>query len=185
MGTVFTHLANRLSTDSIEDDTILALLGVFWPLLEKLFSSSHMENGNLSAAACRALSQAVQSSAAVVIEEFGHREEYGPLFISTFERLTSAASITALNSSYICDQEPDLVEAYTNFKSTFVRCCPKKVVVVSGSLLEASFQKAAICCTAIHRGAALAAMSYMSCGWRKKITGFSFDTAHAAQQQQG
>lgn len=22
-------------------------------------------------------------------------------------------------------------------------------------------------------------------GWRKKITGFSFDTAHAAQQQQG
>ncbi|KAJ8633050.1 hypothetical protein MRB53_026386 [Persea americana] len=238
MGTVFTHLANPLSTDSIEDDTILALLGVFWPLLEKLFSSSHMENGNLSAAACRALSQAVQSSgqhfrmlfpkildcynytlfvisksrllSAVVIEEFGHREEYGPLFISTFERLTSAASITALNSSYICDQEPDLVEAYTNFTSTFVRCCPKKVVVVSGSLLEASFQKAAICCTAIHRGAALAAMSYMSSfsfsplncylsivieqgkcnmeiagGWRKKITGFSFDTAHAAQQQQG
>ena len=39
----------------------------------------------------------------------------------------------------------------------------QKVVVVSGSLLEASFQKAAICCTAIHRGAALAAMSYMSC----------------------
>ncbi|KAJ8649161.1 hypothetical protein MRB53_002186 [Persea americana] len=193
MGTVFTHLANPLSTDSIEDDTILALLGVFWPLLEILFSSSHMENGNLSAAACRALSQAVESSAAVVIEEFGHREEYGPLFISTFERLTSAASITALNSSYICDQEPDLVEAYTNFTSTFVRCCPKKVVVVSGSLLEVSFQKAAICCTAIHRGAALAAMSYMSwkCdmeiagGWRKKITGFSFDTAHAAQQQQG
>ncbi|XXG77017.1 hypothetical protein AAC387_Pa08g1255 [Persea americana] len=179
MGTVFTHLANPLSTDSIEDDTILALLGVFWPLLEKLFSSSHMENGNLSAAACRALSQAVQSS------EFGHREEYGPLFISTFERLTSAASITALNSSYICDQVPDLVEAYTNFTSTFVRCCPKKVVVVSGSLLEASFQKAAICCTAIHRGAALAAMSFMSCGWRKKITGFSFDTAHATQQQQG
>lgn len=194
MGTVFTHLANPLSTDSIEDDTILALLGVFWPLLEKLFSSSHMENGNLSAAACRALSQAIQSSgqhfrmllpkvldclsthflsfqshdcyvrtAAVVIEEFGHREEYGPLFISTFERLASAASITALNSSYICDQEPDLVEAYTNFTSTFVRCCPKKVVALSGSLLEASFQKAAICCTAMHRGAALAAMSYMSC----------------------
>jgi transportin-3 len=27
----------------------------------------------------------------------------------------------ALNSSYICDQEPDLVEAYTNFASMFVR----------------------------------------------------------------
>jgi transportin-3 len=26
----------------------------------------------------------------------------------------------ALNSSYICDQEPDLVEAYTNFASMFV-----------------------------------------------------------------
>lgn len=33
----------------------------------------------------------------------------------------------------------------------------------SGPLLEVSFQKAAICCTAMHRGAALAAMSYMSC----------------------
>lgn len=62
MGTVFTHLANPLSTDLVEDDTILALLRVLWPLLEKLFSSSHMENGSLSAAACRALSQAIQSS---------------------------------------------------------------------------------------------------------------------------
>lgn len=32
-----------------------------------------------------------------------------------------------------------------------------------GSLLEVSIQKAAICCTAMHRGAALAAMSYLSC----------------------
>jgi len=32
-----------------------------------------------------------------------------------------------------------------------------------GSLLEISIQKAAICCTAMHRGAALAAMSYLSC----------------------
>lgn len=31
------------------------------------------------------------------------------------------------------------------------------------SLLEVSIQKAAICCTAMHRGAALAAMSYLSC----------------------
>ncbi|XP_068665296.1 transportin MOS14 isoform X2 [Aristolochia californica] len=190
MGTVFSHLS---VSSSPEDDTILALLGVFWPLLEKLFRSVHMENSNLSIAACRALSQAFQSSgqhflmllpkvldclsmnflsfqshdcfvrtAAVVIEEFGHREEYGPLFISTFERFTSAASVTALNSSYICDQEPDLVEAYTTFTSIFVRRCPKEVVAASGSLLEASFQKAAICCTAMHRGAALAAMSYMS-----------------------
>ena len=65
------------------------------------------------------------SSASVVIEEFGGREEYGPIFISTFERFTYAASIMALSSSYICDQEPDLVEAYTNFMSTFVRGMPK------------------------------------------------------------
>lgn len=147
-------------------------------------------------------------TAAVVVEEFGHREEYGSLFISTFERITSANSIKALNSSYICDQEPDLVEAYTAFASSFVRCCPKVVahllyvicylwyqvetarcnkhmvylmvqehanlhswfqgiVSLSGSLLVISFQKAAICCTAMHRGAAMAALSYMSCKWKK------------------
>lgn len=68
-----------------------------------------------------------------------------------------------LNSSYICDQEPDLVEAYTNFASTVVRGTHKEVLAASGSLLDVSFQKAAICCTAMHRGAALAAMSYLSC----------------------
>lgn len=194
MGAVFSHLATPLPADQSDDDMILVLLGIFWPLLDKLFCSAHMENGNLAAAACRSLSQAIHSSgqhfsmllpkvldrlstnfllfqnhecyvraAAVVIEEFGHGEEYGPLCISTFERFASAASVTALNSSYVCDQEPDLVEAYTNFTSTFVRCCPKMVIVASGSLIELSFQKAAICCTAMHRGAALAALSYMSC----------------------
>ncbi|KAK1318956.1 hypothetical protein QJS10_CPB04g00017 [Acorus calamus] len=128
MGVVFTHLAAPVPADNTIEDTILALLGVFWPPLETLF-----------------------------------REEYGPLFISTFERFTSASSVVALNSSYICDQEPDLVEAYTNFTSAFIRCCPKEAVAASCSLIEMSFQKAAICCTAMHRGAALAAMSYMSC----------------------
>ncbi|KAB1199528.1 hypothetical protein CJ030_MR0G021697 [Morella rubra] len=37
-----------------------------------------------------------------------------------------------------------------------------EVLAASGSLIEVSFQKAAICCTAMHRGAALAAMSYLS-----------------------
>lgn len=62
MGAVFGHLAAPLATDLVEDDTILALLGVFWPLLEKLFRSSHMESGSLSAAACRSLSVAIHSS---------------------------------------------------------------------------------------------------------------------------
>ncbi|KAL0920160.1 hypothetical protein M5K25_009277 [Dendrobium thyrsiflorum] len=194
MGVILGHLGVSCSSDPADDDTILVLLGMFWPLLEKLFSSRHMENSSLSAAACRCLSQAIHSSgehyhillpkvldclsanfllfqnhecylrtAAVVIEEFGYREEYGTLCIDTFERFTSAASVAALNSSYICDQEPDLVEAYTNFVSTFVRFCPKAVVASSGTLLELSFQKATICCTAMHRGAALAAMSCMSC----------------------
>ncbi|KAF5958591.1 hypothetical protein HYC85_005816 [Camellia sinensis] len=160
MGTIFSHLATPLSTGPTADDPIYALLGVFWPMLEKLFTSEHMMNGSLSMAACRALSQAIHSSgqhfvtllpkvldclstnfvsfqshdcyirtASVVIEEFSGKEEYGPLFISTFERFTYATSIMALNSSYICDQEPDLVEAYTNFASTFVRGCPKLPLV--------------------------------------------------------
>lgn len=194
MGTVFSHLPVPLPTNPTGDDPIFALLRVFWPMLEKLFRSEHMENGNLSTAACRALSLAIQSSgqhfvtllpqvldclstnfvsfqnhecyirtASVLIEEFGHKDEYGPLFVTTFERFSQAASVRALNSSYICDQEPDLVEAYTNFASTFVRTSRKEVLAASGVLLEVSFQKAAICCTAMHRGAALAAMSYLSC----------------------
>ncbi|EXB41423.1 hypothetical protein L484_007573 [Morus notabilis] len=194
MGTVFSHLATSLPGGPTSDDPIISLLRVFWPMLEKLFRSEHMENGNLSVAACRALSQAIQSSgqhfvtvlpkvldylstnymsfqshecfirtASVVVEEFGHQKEYGPLFVTTFERFTHAPSVVALNSSYICDQEPDLVEAYTNFASTIIHGSHKEVLAASGSLLEISFQKAAICCTAMHRGAALAAMSYLSC----------------------
>uniref|UniRef100_A0A803MML9 Exportin-1/Importin-beta-like domain-containing protein n=1 Tax=Chenopodium quinoa TaxID=63459 RepID=A0A803MML9_CHEQI len=194
IGTLLSHLAAPLSAGSTADDPLLVMLSIFWPMIEKLFKSEYMENGSLSAAACRALSQAIHSSgehftallptvldclstnfisfqnhecyirtASIIVEEFGHREEYGSLFICTFERFTNAASVTALNSSYICDQEPDLVEAFVSFTSSFVRVSPKKVLAASGSLLEASLQKAAICCTAMHRGAALAAMSYMSC----------------------
>lgn len=62
MGTVFSHVTTCLQNGSTTDDTIPDLLKVFWPMLEKLFRSQHMENGNLSTAACRALSQAIQSS---------------------------------------------------------------------------------------------------------------------------
>lgn len=62
MGTVFSHLTVPLPTDSAAENPIYALLRVFWPMLEKLFRSGHMENGNLSTAACRALSLAIQSS---------------------------------------------------------------------------------------------------------------------------
>lgn len=65
--------------------------------------------------------------ASIVVEEFGSKEEYGSLFISTFERFTCAPSVLAITSSYICDQEPDLVEAYTNFASSYVRSCSKVV----------------------------------------------------------
>ncbi|TYI67855.1 hypothetical protein E1A91_D08G048200v1 [Gossypium mustelinum] len=194
MGVVFSHLELPLLSEASADNPIIAVIRVFWPMLEKLFRSEHMENSSLSTAACRALSLAIQSSgehfemllpkildclstnflsfqghecyirtASLVIEEFGLKEGYGPLFISTFERFTRASSVRALNSSYVCDQEPDLVEAYTNFASTFVRSSRKEVLAASGALLEISFQKAAICCTAMHRGAALAAMSYLSC----------------------
>nr|GLL26736.1 transportin MOS14 isoform X2 [Ipomoea trifida] len=193
MGTVFSHYPTNSSTDPSFNNSLLAMLGVFWQMLEKLFQSDHIENASLSMAACKALSQAIQSSgqpfvpllpkvldclssnfgsfqnhdcyirtASIIIQEFGAREEYGPLFISTFDRFINATSIMSLTSSYICDQEPDLVEAFTNFATTFIRCAPKEVLALSGSIIELSFQKAAICCTAMHRGAALAAMSFMS-----------------------
>ncbi|XP_010476273.1 PREDICTED: importin-13-like isoform X1 [Camelina sativa] len=193
IGTVFSHLATSLSSVPVADGPILSLLTVFWPILEKLFRSEHMESGSLAAAACRALSVAVQSSgehfmlllpsvldclsrnflsfqsqecyirtACVIAEEFCHKEEYGSLFITTFERFTQASSLMGINSSYICDQEPDLVEAYVNFASALIRGCHKELLGTSGTLLEISFHKAAICCTAMHRGAALAAMSYLS-----------------------
>ncbi|CAH8382526.1 unnamed protein product [Eruca vesicaria subsp. sativa] len=193
IGTVLSHLATSLSSVPVADGPLLSLLTVFWPILEKLFSSEHMESGNLAAAACRALSVAVQSSgehfmlllpsvleclsrnflsfqsqecyirtACVIAEEFCHKEEYGSLFITTFERFTQASSLMGINSSYICDQEPDLVEAYVNFASALIRGCHKEVLGTCGTLLEISFHKAAICCTAMHRGAALAAMSYLS-----------------------
>lgn len=53
--------------------------------------------------------------------------------MSTFERFTSSTSVMALTSSYICDQEPDLVEAYANFASAYVRSCPKVLIIVSCS----------------------------------------------------
>ncbi|KAG5066169.1 hypothetical protein JHK86_009900 [Glycine max] len=114
MRTVFSYLPISMATEPAADDLILSLLRVFWPILEKLFGSEHMENGNLSVAACRALSLAVRSSsqhfvtllpkvldwlsknfvlfqshecyiriASIVIEEFGHLEEYGPLFVTS------------------------------------------------------------------------------------------------------
>ncbi|XP_076893088.1 transportin MOS14-like [Bidens hawaiensis] len=194
IGTIFSNIVASPSTCHDIDNSLITILGNFWPLLEKFFQSKHIENTSLSMSACRALSQTIKSAghhfvtllpkvldylstnftsfqthecyiktASVIIEEFGNKEEYGPLFISTLERFTNASSIMALNSSYVCDQEPDLVEAYCSFTSIFLHNSPKEVVASSGPLLEVSFQKAAICCTAMHRGAALAAMSYMSC----------------------
>ncbi|VAH91101.1 unnamed protein product [Triticum turgidum subsp. durum] len=105
-----------------------------------------------------------------MIEEFGHKEEYSVVCVRTIETFSSAASLSNLNSSYTCDQEPDLIEAYANFTSAFIRCCQKEAIVASRSLLELSFQKAAICSTAMHRGAALAAISYMSCFFDASLT---------------
>jgi len=51
-----------LTTEPAADESILSLLRVFWPVLGKIFGSQHMENDNLSVAACRALTLAVQSS---------------------------------------------------------------------------------------------------------------------------
>ncbi|TYI13261.1 transportin MOS14 isoform X2 [Gossypium hirsutum] len=62
MGIVFSHLEMPLLSEASADNPIIAVIRVFWPMLEKLFRSEHMENSSLSTAACRALSLAIQSS---------------------------------------------------------------------------------------------------------------------------
>ncbi|ESQ51217.1 hypothetical protein EUTSA_v10017610mg, partial [Eutrema salsugineum] len=136
IGTVFSHLSTFLSSVYVADGPILSLLTVFCPILEKLFRSEHMENGSLAAAVCRTLSVAVQWSGdhfmlllpsvldfCVIADEFCHKEEYWSLFTTTFERFPQASSLMGINLSYMCDQEPDLVEAYVNFASALIRGC--------------------------------------------------------------
>lgn len=193
LGIIFRHLSVSNKAYRCGKDPVFNVLHYFWPLLESMLASCHMENSSLAAAVCRCLSFIIQASgqqfftslsevmvalcknfisvqsnecfvrtAAVALEEFGHKEELGSLFIRTFSAFSEAEVVSAMNSSYACDQEPDIVEAFMSFTSTFLCCCPKKVVVAAGGLLETSFSKATIWCTAMHRGAALAAMSYIS-----------------------
>ncbi|KAH8963991.1 hypothetical protein BDL97_04G040400 [Sphagnum fallax] len=64
-------------------------------------------------------------TAAVAVEEFGHEQEHGPLFVETLRVFTVSDAMAAMTTSYSCDQEPELAEAYFGFTTTFVRCCPK------------------------------------------------------------
>ncbi|KAH7302716.1 hypothetical protein KP509_23G084200 [Ceratopteris richardii] len=102
-------------------------------------------------------------TATVCLEEFGDKEELGSIFIRTLNSFTEAEIILSMNSSYACDQDPDIVEAYMGFTSMFISCCPKNVIAAAASLVEISFKKATIWCTAMHRGAGLSALSYMMC----------------------
>ncbi|KAJ7532039.1 hypothetical protein O6H91_14G069600 [Diphasiastrum complanatum] len=194
LGTYINELSGPGFPATIGEESFLRVLAHFWPLLERLFVSQHMQDSDLAVAACKALTQAIKAGgghfssllpnvmtaassnffsfqthvcfiklATVTIEEFGHEKNCGPLFIDTFRLFTAAEATSSLNSSYACDQEPDLAEAYMNFTSTFIRSCPEEVVAAADFLLEASLSKASICCTVMHRGAALAAMSYISC----------------------
>lgn len=63
-------------------------------------------------------------SATVAVEEFGHEQEHGALFVETLRVFTASDAMVAMTTSYSCDQEPELAEAYFSFTSTFVRCCP-------------------------------------------------------------
>ncbi|XP_024393613.1 uncharacterized protein [Physcomitrium patens] len=101
-------------------------------------------------------------TAGIAVEEFGQEKEHGALIVETLMVLTSSEAMAAMTTSYSCDQEPELAEVYFGLMSTFVHSCPHEVVAAADTLLEISFNRASICCTAMHRGAALAAMSYMS-----------------------
>lgn len=65
-----------------------------------------------------------KSSAGVAVEEFGHEKEHGALFVKTLLVLTTSEAMAAMTTSYSCDQEPELAEAYFGLLSTFVRSCP-------------------------------------------------------------
>ncbi|CAF2082742.1 unnamed protein product [Brassica napus] len=161
IGTVFSHLETSLSSVPVSDGPILSLLTAFWPILEKLFRSEHMENGSLAVAACRALSVAVQSSG----------EHFMLLLPSVLECLSrnflsfqshECYIRTEIYSSIITDGNKFVIYMRPRTRFTLIRGCHKELLGTCGTLLEISFQKAAICCTAMHRGAALAAMSYLS-----------------------
>ncbi|CDY19408.1 BnaC05g09170D [Brassica napus] len=164
IGTVFSHLATSLSSVPVADGPILSLLTAFWPILEKLFRSEHMESGSLAAAACRALSVAVQSSG-------GHFMLLLPSVLECLSRnFLSFQSQECyirtggirIYSSIITDGDKLVIYMRPRTRFALIRGCHKELLGTCGTLLEISFQKAAICCTAMHRGAALAAMSYLS-----------------------
>jgi len=53
---------NPWFSSPLGDETIILILRHFWPLLERILSSDHMQNVCLSTAVCKALSQAIQAS---------------------------------------------------------------------------------------------------------------------------
>ena len=71
MSALFGHLSTQTTSGLVDDDIILVLLGIVWPLLEKLFRSSHMENVSLSAAVCHSLSSAICHSLSSAIHSCG------------------------------------------------------------------------------------------------------------------
>ncbi|XP_024393612.1 transportin MOS14 isoform X2 [Physcomitrium patens] len=162
IGVLFGQLTGAFSTKDNGDEPVLRIIAHFWPLFERLLTSRHMEDSSLASATCKSLSQAIQASAGIAVEEFGQEKEHGALIVETLMVLTSSEAMAAMTTSYSCDQEPELAEVYFGLMSTFVHSCPHEVVAAADTLLEISFNRASICCTAMHRGAALAAMSYMS-----------------------
>uniref|UniRef100_A0A7I4A443 Exportin-1/Importin-beta-like domain-containing protein n=1 Tax=Physcomitrium patens TaxID=3218 RepID=A0A7I4A443_PHYPA len=63
-------------------------------------------------------------TAGIAVEEFGQEKEHGALIVETLLVLTSSEAMAAMTTSYSCDQEPELAEAYFGLLSTFVRSCP-------------------------------------------------------------
>lgn len=139
MGSVFSHLATHSPTNHDEDDTILVLLVAFWPLLEKLFGSAHMENGSLSAAACRSLSQAVHSSGTPAITNSPvlfvscGKKKFEDLRIIFFQFLPVAGqnfltllpkSLDCLSANFLLFQNHDCYVRTGEVLSTFVFVFP-------------------------------------------------------------
>eukprot|EP00850_Spirogloea_muscicola_P020106 SM000207S06181 [mRNA] locus=s207:242531:249689:+ [translate_table: standard] len=101
--------------------------------------------------------------ASVVVQEHGAPWRGNvQLFVDTLQSITNSPSVQALTSVAACDQQPDIAEAFMHFAAAFVRCTPKDVLVLAAELLNQVLDIAAKGCAAKHRGAAFAALSFIS-----------------------
>ena len=64
LGLILSHLSVSNKLNQNGEDPVLEVLRYFWPLLETVLASRHIENYGLAVAICRTLSYIIQASGA-------------------------------------------------------------------------------------------------------------------------